>query len=178
MIANPILLILTKSQKKKKEFWTLKLATSSVFADKANGTDQFIFYFQLIKIESKQYFSLVLQKTASMTSQLLRDDYVFEKGNKVLIGLADSKPYEMSITDVYKDKKVYESLHQVVTFHYLIHEIDNDEIPYIKDLLTSKNIDALRIVLNDGTMINKEVKEKKSDQLISKANCFFNAIEH
>lgn len=175
---KPDVINVDKITKEKKEFWTLKLASSFVFTDKAKGKDQFIFYFQLIKIESKQYFSLVVQKTASMVSQLLQDDYVFEKGNTVLFGLTDAKPYEMIITDVYKDKKVYDGSRQVVTLHYLIHEIKEDEIPYVKDLLTNKNIDAIRIVLNDGTMINKDIKEKKSEQLINKANCFFEAIEH
>ena len=55
--------------------------------------------------------------------------------------------------------------------------IKNENLQAVKDALTNKIIDAVRIKLENGFVKDQSIKEKKGEKMMEKAVCFFNFLQ-
>ncbi len=63
----------------------------------------------------------------------------------------------------------------MITTVRLLSEVKNEDLPALKSALTGKIIDALRIKLENGKVVEQSVKERKGNKMREKAVCFFNS---
>lgn len=97
------------------------------------------------------------------------------KGTEVLLGFSEGEPATFRADQVTTDTQpdIYGGMRSVVYRAILRNIIKDHDLPALKISLTSKSLDAVRIVLPGGLTIESSVKRQNSEHFQEKLLCFF-----
>lgn len=174
---KPDKVVQDKITKEKSELWFSKLASSSSFKSSATGKADLLYYIQYSKTGDKYIITLQLSQTSSYTKEVFGNNLNFSNQDRVVFGWAKNQPIEVKIDGVAHNKRVLEKANQVVNFYFLSFTITEDNLESIKNLFTNDLITGVRIIMANGTTIDKEVKGNMNLKAQKQAQCFFAQIK-
>ena len=126
-------------------------------------------------MDNSNFVQLQLQKQEeSAQNQLFESSLKGVKGDEFYFGMKDGDPLKFIATEVTNQTKMNNFSGKIVTTVSLLSEVKNEDLPVLKDALTGKIIDAIRIKLENGVIVEQSVKEKRGNKMMEKAVCFFN----
>jgi hypothetical protein len=101
------------------------------------------------------------------------------QGNTFYFGFKNGPPLSFVVSEVGNNAKVKQELFGAkgVTTVILSAVVSDSDMASMRDALTSKQIDAVRIVLAGNDGIEKNVDEKNGRMLMEKFSCFFQTLE-
>jgi hypothetical protein len=105
------------------------------------------------------------------------------KGNQFYFGLKNGEPLTFVATDVSNEAKVSGSFMAGFTGKNLVTNVqlwvvvqDND-LAKLRDVLSRRQIDAVRIVLAGDVHIEKSVSDKDGSRMMEKFGCFYQSLD-
>jgi len=173
---KPDKLVEDKITKEKSELWFTKLASSSSFKSASTGKADLLYHILFSKSGDSYLVTIQLSQTSSFTKEAFGDDLRFSNQDKIVLGWANSKPIEIKVEIVGRDKKVFEQAKQVTNYYLLSFSITKENLESMKSLFTNDLITGVRIIMASGAIIDKEVKGNANVGVQSKAKCFFAQI--
>lgn len=105
------------------------------------------------------------------------------KGNQFYFGLKNSEPLTFVATDVSNEAKVSGSFmagftgKNLVTNVQLWAVVQDKDLAALRDILSHKQIDAVRIVLAGDAHIEKSVSDKDGTRMMEKFGCFYQSLD-
>jgi hypothetical protein len=94
------------------------------------------------------------------------------KGNEFYISFKDGTFLKFVTDEAYN----YDSGNDVHTAWVLI-VIKDQNLSALKDKLTSKPIDAVRVLLEDGVIVEQSINDKYGKKMMGRFSCFFNFLQ-
>lgn len=167
---------LDKIEKKQIDAWSCELYETSLGASLFT-TSQVRVSFSIGRMDTANFVQLSLQKQEeSVVGAVLESSLKGAKGNEFYFGMKDGDPLKFIVSEAINETKINRLLGELVTTVTLGSEIKSEDLQKIKEALTGKTIDAVRVKLENGLIINQNVKEKNGDKMQDKAVCFFNFL--
>lgn len=176
-VCKPDKVVEDKITKEKVELWYSKLASSSSFKSSASGKADLLYYIQFVKSGDKNSISIQLSQTSSFTKESFGDELRFSNQDKIVFGWANNKPIQVDVESVAKNKKVFEKANQVTNYYFLTFSITEENLENMKELFTNDLITGVRVVMANGSTIDKEVNDKMNVKAQENAKCFFDLIK-
>jgi hypothetical protein len=106
------------------------------------------------------------------------------KGDHITFALKNGSPLEFVATDVLNDSKVSGSFKAGLTGKNLQTDfqlwavVSDNDLVRLRDTLTHRQIDALRIALTEGgTPIERSLSDKDGAKIMEKFGCFFQSLD-
>lgn len=169
---------LDKVNKQQSDRWEQKIFESSFSSKMINSSTVYI----SVSIGRYGYvnaINVVIQKAESSTQgAAFESEYRGSKGNEFYFGLKDGEPLKFIANEVSNQTKIDHLLGTGLwTTVVLSCSINNKDLAAIKDSLTQKAIDAVRIILTNNVMIDNPVKENLGNKMMKKFICFFNFLD-
>lgn len=99
-------------------------------------------------------------------------------GKPILFGIKGGAPIELTITDVGNDARVAQGLFAAkgVTTIVLSAAVSNATLARLQPILTTKMIDAVRVVLSGDVRLEFAVDEDNGEDLMNKFGCFYRSF--
>lgn len=122
---------------------------------------------------------VVQKKEGSEERAVFESQYRAAVGRPIQLGFKDGKPLEIMVTDVRNNSQMTGFLSdskRVTTTVTLAAELRDDDLPRVREALTTGQVDAVRVQLAGGVEISKSVDDKLGRQLMQKAGCFFEGV--
>jgi hypothetical protein len=116
------------------------------------------------------------KKEESKVNATFESQFQAQEGNRFSFGFKSGDPLTFTASDVSNDTKTG-FLRSLVTTVVLSAILADEEIAAMRETLTKKPIDALRVQLAGGVIIDQTVSEKNGQQMMQKFNCFFQALD-
>lgn len=173
---KPNKVVQDKITKEKSEMWFTKLASSSSFKSSSTGKSDLLYHIVFLKSANQHVISLELSQTSSFTKEAFGDDLRFSNQDKIVFGWENNKPVEIKVESIDKSKKVLEKANQVINYYSLYFSVTEENFEAMKNLFANDLITGVRIVMANGTVIDKEVKGMNT-KVQAKAKCFFSQIK-
>ena len=170
---------LDKIEKKQVDVWSAELYETS-FGASLTKTSTVGITFSIGRQDTLNFVHLTLQKQEeSVQNALFESSLKAAKGNEFYFGLKDGDPLKFIAVEVSNktQTKTIGLTAKLITTVTLTSEIKSEDFQKIKDALTGKNIDAIRVKLEGDFVIDQNVKEKKGDKAKEKSVCFFSFLE-
>jgi hypothetical protein len=168
---------LDKIEKKQIDVWTAELYETSFGASMMKTSTVSIVFF-IGRMDTLNFVKVQLQKQEeSVTNAVLESSLKGAMGNEFYFGLKDGDPLKFTASKATNETKANGLSGKLVTTVTLSSEIKSEDIQKIKDALTGKVIDAVRVKLENGLIIDQNVKEKKGDKMKEKSVCFCNFLQ-
>lgn len=108
----------------------------------------------------------------------MRQGYEARKGDIFYLGMKDGSPLEFKATIVDNDITMNMNSGKLVTNIELSASLSDKELATLRDALTTRQIDAVRIYLERGVVIEQSIKDKNSKGLMEKFSCFYQAFDN
>jgi hypothetical protein len=128
--------------------------------------------------------SIVIQKQEnSIKDAAFEPSYRAENGNQFFFGFKDGEPLAFTSTEVANKTEVPHSVlagfsgTQLVTTVVLAATIQNKDLAALRDALTTKRIDAVRVGLAGNALLDKAVNEKNGEKMKQNFACFFQFLD-
>jgi hypothetical protein len=123
--------------------------------------------------------SVQIQKQEeSKQNATLESEYLAIKGNQFYFGLKNSEPLAFVATEVSNETKAAGLLvGKLVTTVILSATVPDKDLATLRDALTRKQIDAVRIVLAGDVRIEKSVNDKDGKKMMEKFSCFYQSLD-
>ena len=168
---------LDKIEKKQVDAWTAELYESSFGSRMTNSSAVYI-TFSIARIDTANFVQLQLSKAeSSVRNQLFESSLKGAKGNEFFFGIKDGEPLKFVADEATNQTKAGSLSGTMITTVELASYIKSENLQAVKDALTNKVIDATRIKLENGVVIDQSVKEKKGEKMKEKAVCFFSFLQ-
>lgn len=116
--------------------------------------------------------AIVLIRTQDKETSPNVQQYKAVKGNEFYFGIKDGTPLKLTADEVSVTSDVVGGIvvNKIILFSY----VKDEDLKTLKDLLTVKPIDAIRVLLENGVVLEQSVKDKDGAKMMSKFICFFN----
>lgn len=168
-----------KITKQRIEIWTQVLSATS-FAGSLWGSAEVTITATVGRYGPLNAINLEIQKKEAASDSLAFDDvYRAAAGKPIYFGVKDAEPIALTVTDVSNDARMAQGLFDKkgVTTVVLSATVPNAELARLRDSLTTKPVDALRVLLAGDQRIEKSVDEKSGKRLMEKFQCFYQALD-
>jgi hypothetical protein len=166
-----------KIEKKQIDAWSCELFETSLGASLFK-TSEIRITFSVGRMDTSNFIQLQLQKQEeSVQNAIFESTLKGAKGNEFYLGMKDGDPLKFTAEEVTNQTKMNSFLGKLVTTVVLSCEVKAGDLQAMKDALTNKIVDATRIKLENGLIIEQSVKEKKGNRMMEKAICFFNFLQ-
>jgi hypothetical protein len=163
-----------KISKQPQDYWFQTIVTSDVaitvwLRSSANGNSV------AVQIDK--------QEAAATSNTQFQSALHAEKGNQFYFGLKNGEPAAFVATTVQNETKVSGSFmagftgKNLYTKVVLAANVQAKDLETIRDALTRKQIDAIRIVLAGDVRIDKSVNDKDGKKMMDKFLCFYHSLE-
>ncbi len=116
--------------------------------------------------------SVILIRTQEKQNTANVQQYKAVKGTIFYFGLKDGSPLKLVADEVnnFTDVVGEIGVHRITLYSY----IKDEDLKTMLDQLTTKTIEAVRVILENDITIEQSVKEKDGVKMMSKYSCFFN----
>lgn len=123
--------------------------------------------------------SVQIQKQEeSKQNATFESEYHAVKGNQFYFGLKNGEPLAFVATEVSNETKAGGLLvGKLVTTVVLSATVPDKDLATLRDALTRKQIDAVRIVLAGDVRIEKAVNDKNGQKMMEKFSCFYQSLD-
>lgn len=172
-----------KITKQKQDIWTQKVGGTGFGASLMGSTDMAVFItvgrygtFNAVNVE-------ILKEEASAASSSFDSSLHAVKGNQFFLGFKEGgDPLTFVATDVGNSTKVRNDVldfgnGKVVTSVVLSSAVSDEALAGMREALTTKRIDAIRVLLVGDLRVEYSMDEKTSKKLMAKFQCFFEAMD-
>ena len=165
-----------KIEKKQVDIWSCELYETS-FAGSVFNSSEVSINFSIGRMDNTNFVRVELQKQEESKEKAEFESALKgTKGNEFSFGMKNGDPLKFVAADVTNETKKNSFYNKLVTTVVLSSEIKNEDLLALKDALTTKPIDAVRIKLENDLKIEKKVKDKNGKNMMEKAVCFFNYL--
>lgn len=171
---KPDLSQVDKISKQQQDYWLQVLSTSDVAIT-------------LILRNSATSSSLAVQidkqEAAATSNTQFQSPLRAEKGDQFYFGLRNSAPLTFVATSVSNNAKVSGSFlaglsgKNLYTTVQLVANVQDKDLATLREALTKKQIDAVRIVLAGNVGIDKSVNDKAGMKMMEKFSCFYQSLD-
>ena len=169
---------LDKIEKKQIDVWSSELYETPLMKAALLTTSSVSITFSIGRMDTSNGIQITLQKQEeSVARAVLESSLKGAKGNEFYFGLKDGEPLKFIASEATNETKASGLSGKLITTVTLSCEIKSEDLQSIKDALTGKLIDAVRVKLENGLIINQNVKEKNGDRAKNKSVCFFNFLQ-
>jgi hypothetical protein len=163
-----------KISKQQQDYWLQTLSTSEVAITVSlrNGPTSSSISVQIDK-----------QEAAATSNTQFQSPLHAEKGNQFYFGLNNGEPLAFVATSVSNNAKVSGSFmaglsgKNLYTSVVLVANVQDKELALLREALTRKPIDAVRILLAGDVRIDKPVSDKTGNKMMEKFLCFYQALD-
>lgn len=123
--------------------------------------------------------SIQIQKQEeSKQNATFESEYHAVKGNQFYFGLKNGEPLAFVATEVSNETKAGGLLvGKLITTVIMSAIVPDKDLATLRDALTRKQIDAVRIVLAGGVRIEKAVNDKNGQKMMEKFSCFYQSLD-
>ena len=165
---------LDKIEKKQTNKWEAELYETS-FGDKLMKTSAVRITFSIGRMDTINFIQLQLQKhEESKENAEFESSLIAAKGNEFHLGMKNGDPLKFVADDFTNRSKASGGLKKkFITTVMLGSSIKDENLQAVKDALTYNLIDATRINLENGVIIDQSVKEKHGKENDGKSCLFF-----
>jgi len=168
---------LDKIEKKQIDVWNAELYETPLMKTALLTTSSVSITFSIGRMDTVNGIMITLQKQEESAARaVLESSLKGAKGNEFYLGLKDGEPLKFIASDAINETKAT-TMGKLVTTVQLSCEFKSEDLQNIKDALTGKIIDAVRVKLENGVIINQDVKEKNGERAKNKSVCFFNFLQ-
>jgi hypothetical protein len=169
---------LDKIEKKQIDIWNAELYETPLMKAALLTTSSVNITFSIGRMDTLNGIQITLQKQEeSVTRAVLESSLKGAKGNEFYFGLKGGEPLKFIVAEATNETKANGLSGKLVTTVTLSCEIKSEDLQTIKEALTGKIIDAVRLKLENGLVINQNVKEKNGERAKDKSVCFFNFLQ-
>lgn len=168
-----------KISKQNVEVWTQSLFSTS-FGSSLMSTSEMSVFATVGRYGSINAVNIEIHKSEeSATNAAFESAYRGAVGKTFYFGFKNGDPLAFVVTDIGNESKVQQGLFSAkgVTTVVLSAVVQDDELATLRDALTSRQIDAFRIVLSGDVRIEKSVNEKNGKKLMEKFSCFYQSLD-
>jgi len=172
-----------KISKQQNDIWTQKVGGTGFGASLMGSTDMALFVTVGRYGNANAVNVEILKEEASAASASFDSSLRAVKGNRFFLGFkAGGDPLGFVATDVANSTKVRNDVldfgnGKVVTSIILSSIVSDDDIATMRDALTTKSIDAIRVLLAGDLRVEYSLNEKTGAKLMEKFQCFFAAMD-
>jgi hypothetical protein len=123
--------------------------------------------------------SIQIQKQEeSKQNATFESEYHAVKGNQFYFGLRNGEPLAFVATEVSNQTKAGGVLvGKMITTVILAATVQDKDLAALRDALTRKQIDAVRIILAGDVQIQKAVNDKDGKKMMEKFSCFYQSLD-
>ncbi|NVN99794.1 MAG: hypothetical protein HXX17_10750 [Geobacteraceae bacterium] len=115
--------------------------------------------------------------TPSNKQATLGQVYRGAKGNIFSFGFDKGEPITFTATEVGNTSALGGFSGLATTIVVLAAHVSDKELAAIRNTLTTKKIDAVRIILEGNVIIEREVKEDRGEEMRQKFECFYQTLD-
>jgi hypothetical protein len=108
--------------------------------------------------------------TTGVTVASLAYRYYVTKGNRFIFGFTDGKPLSFIATDVSKEAS-QGGAHSVLSAH-----VSDAEMEKLRDILTKKQIDEIRIDFTNGPL-QRSISKENGKKMMDKFSCYYQFLD-
>lgn len=169
--------------KEQREVWTQRLFSTS-FMGSLNSSSEVIVTGTVGRYGALNAVNIQLQKEEkSLQNAAFESSLRAVKGNQFFFGLKDGPPLSFSATSVSNETKAPTSVlagfsgKQLVTTVVLSAVLSDRDVLALRDALTKKQIDSVRILLAGDVRIDKSVNGGDGEKMRQKFSCFYQALD-
>jgi hypothetical protein len=168
-----------KITKQRAEIWTQVVSSTSFMSSLWKDSET------TVKATIGRYGSVhalnleIHKREGSLERALLESSYRGTAGKAILFGFKDAPPVELLITDVGNDARVAQGVFaaKAVTTVVLSAVLANDALGRLRDVFTSRSVDAIRVTLSGDVHLEMAVDEDTAEELMEKFQCFYKALD-
>jgi hypothetical protein len=166
-----------KIEKKQIDLWTCELYETS-FGGSLMKTSTVSIKYNIGRVDTINFVEIQLIKIEeSDVNQLLESSLKGAKGNEFFFGIKDGEPLKFVALEATNKTQRLALSGKLATIVTLTGEIKSGDLQIAKESLTEKTIEAVRVKLENGVMINQDVKGKNGDKAQDKSVCFFKFLQ-
>jgi hypothetical protein len=122
----------------------------------------------------------IQKKEESATNAAFESAYRAAVGKPFYFGFKNGDPVAFVVTEVNNEAKVQQGLFAAkgVTTVVLSAVVQDKDLARLRDALTSRQIDAVRMVLTGDVRIEKSVNDKNGKKMMEKFSCFYQSLDN
>lgn len=168
-----------KISKERIDIWTQVLFSTS-FGSSLMSTSEVGITATVGRYGTLNAINLQIQKREeSATNAAFESAYRAAVGKSFYFGFKNGDPVAFVVTEVNNEAKVQQGLFAAkgVTTVVLSAIVQDQDLATLRDALTSRQIDAVRIVLAGDLRIEKSVDDKNGKKMMEKFSCFYQSLD-
>lgn len=168
-----------KISKERIDIWAQVLSSTS-FGSSLMSTSEVSVTATIGRYGTINAVNLELQKREeSATNAAFESAFRGAVGKPFYFGFKNGDPAAFVVTEVGNDAKVQQGLFAAkgVTTVILSAVLDDRELATLRDALTTRQIDAIRLVLAGDVRIEKSVNDKNGKKMMEKFSCFYQSLD-
>ncbi len=168
-----------KITKQQNDVWVQRTSATGLGASLMGTTDVSVFITVGRYGGSSAVNVEILKEEASASSATFDSSLHAAKGNSFFLGFKDGgEPLSFVATDVGNETKVRDDVldfgkGKVVTTVILSSAVSDETLATMRGAVTTKQMDAIRVRLVGGVMIEKSIDDKSGKKLMEKFLCFY-----
>lgn len=122
----------------------------------------------------------IQKKEESATNAAFESAYRAAIGKPFYFGFKNGDPVAFVVTEVNNEAKVQQGLFAAkgVTTVVLSAVVQDKDLATLRDALTSRQVDAVRMVLAGDVRIEKSVNDKNGKKMMEKFSCFYQSLDN
>ena len=129
---------------------------------------------------NKNIIQLTIQKVEeSATNQALESQYLAAIGKPFYFGFKNGEPLEFVVTEVENATRTQQGLFAAkgVSTVVYVAAVPDKAMAALREALTSRQIDAVRIALAGNVRIEASVGDKTGQKMMEKFSCFYQSLD-
>jgi hypothetical protein len=152
---------------------------STGFGSSLMNTSQVSIIAMVGRYGTANFISIQIQKQEeSKQNATFESEYRAEKGNQFYFGLKNGEPLVFEATEVSNETKAGGVLvGKLITTVVLSAVVPDKELATLREALTRKQIDGVRVVLAGNVRIEKAVDDKNGKKMMEKFSCFYQSLD-
>lgn len=121
----------------------------------------------------------IQKREESATNAAFESAYRAAVGKPFYFGFKNGDPVAFVVTEVGNEAKVQQGLFAAkgVTTVILSAVLQDNELAALRDALTTRQIDAIRMILAGDVRIEKSVNDKNGKKMMEKFSCFYQSLD-
>lgn len=168
-----------KISKQNIDIWTQSLFSTG-FGSSLMNTSEVAITATVGRYGSINAVNIQIQKREeSATNSAFESAYRGAVGKPFYFGFKSGDPVAFVVTDISNEAKVQQGIFSAkgVTTVVLSAIVSDNELATLRNALTSRQIDAFRLVLSGDVRIEKSVDDKNAKKLMEKFSCFYQSLD-
>jgi hypothetical protein len=152
---------------------------STGFASSLMSTSQVSIFVMFGSNGTSNYVAVQIQKQEeSKQNATFESALRAAKGNQFYFGIKNAEPTMFTATEVSNSSKAGGLITgKIITTVVLSATVSNNELAALRESLTHKQIDAVRVVLAGDLRIEKAVNDKTGKKMMEKFGCFYQSLD-